>query len=117
VCDLQKFSDEETLQNAASWSTTYRDPNLHPEDWLYTGLLLLWGKVKAEVREALRQILVKEFLDLALTLFPVNLPPYVLLEVVDWLPGAAFFTRKEKIDLLVKATASCEQVVESRPYC
>jgi hypothetical protein len=55
--------------------------------------------------------IVAQLIDISLALAPLALPPYVLLEIVDWLPlYAALVPRKLKIDALIGCRRSIEQL-------
>ena len=48
--------------------------------------------------------------DIAFALYSFHLPPYVLLEIVDWLPGWCEIKRKKKIDLLIALKLSMDKL-------
>jgi hypothetical protein len=51
-------------------------------------------------------------LDIAVALCWLELPPYVLLEVIDWLAPLDGMSRKRKIDLLVGVHNSFQQIIK-----
>lgn len=51
-----------------------------------------------------------EIVDMV-TIWP-DLPPYVILEVIDWLPQASVMTHRKKIDLIYAVKASIRKLIE-----
>jgi len=56
----------------------------------------------------------KDILDITLSLLPLDLPPYVVLEIVDWLPGIHRHTHVDKIALIVAVRESARRVRTAR---
>ena len=56
-------------------------------------------------------------LQLIMTLTPLDLPPYVLLEVFDWLPLMRRVEHKPKIDLIIAVRNSARRVKASVALC
>ena len=49
-------------------------------------------------------------LDACLALAPLNIPPYVMLEILDWLPALQCVIAKEIIDLIVRVKQSVDKL-------
>ena len=49
-------------------------------------------------------------LDITIALYPLLLPPYVLLEIVDRMPFFDKVVRKTKIDLLINVKKSADRI-------
>ena len=53
-------------------------------------------------------------LGVAIALDPLDLPPYVLLEIVDWLPKMELWAHGKKIAIILKAQASMRRIKAAR---
>jgi hypothetical protein len=53
-------------------------------------------------------------LELCLTLVPLDLPPYVQLEIFDWLPLFAHVNHKRKIDLIINVRRCFHRIMAKR---
>jgi hypothetical protein len=51
---------------------------------------------------------------LALALYPLGLPAYVLLEIADRLPYLSYIYRRFKLDTIVGVLNSCDRIVAAR---
>ena len=56
-------------------------------------------------------------LDTALALAPLALPPYVLLEILEWLPRLRCHVHKQVIDLIEGVTRSVRRLCAARSEC
>jgi len=48
----------------------------------------------------------KQIIDICIAFAPIDLPAYVLLEIIDWLPFFICHERKTKLDLIVNVKKS-----------
>jgi hypothetical protein len=53
-------------------------------------------------------------LNVAIAMYALDLPPYTLLEIVDWLPHFHLAKRGDKIKLLIDVKRSCDAVMQRR---
>ena len=51
-----------------------------------------------------------QIIDVCIALAVFDLPPYVLLEIVDWLPLYEYVEHKKKIDLIVNVQQSIKKL-------
>ncbi len=58
-----------------------------------------------------------EILDICIALAESNLPPYVLLWIVDWLPNYKFVSHHKKIHLIESICASVRKFRERKEVC
>ena len=56
----------------------------------------------------------KEIIDVCIALASIDLPAYVLLEIIDWLPLFVYVDHKKKIDLIVNLKKSISKIFELR---
>ena len=49
-------------------------------------------------------------IDVCISLHLLDLPPYVLLEIIDWFDFYQFVNQKKKIDLIVNVRKSIEKI-------
>ena len=49
-------------------------------------------------------------IDVCISLHSLDLPPYVLLEIIDWFDFYQFVNQKKKIDLIVNVRKSIEKI-------
>jgi hypothetical protein len=55
-------------------------------------------------------------LDICIAFYPLYLPPYVILEIVDKFPfWETHVNRKKKIDYIIQIKKFCDALIESRP--
>lgn len=55
-----------------------------------------------------------EIIDICVALAPIDLPAYVLLEIIDWFPLFEYIQHKMKIDLIIRIKKSISKIVESK---
>jgi len=55
-----------------------------------------------------------QIIDICIALQSLNLPPYVLLEIIDWLPLFEYVDHKKKIDLIINVKKSISKIVENK---
>ena len=55
-----------------------------------------------------------QIIDISIALASIDLPPYVLLEIIDWLPLFEYVDHKKKIDLIVNLRKSIAKIFELR---
>jgi hypothetical protein len=54
-------------------------------------------------------------LDICIAFYPLDLPPYVLLEIVDRFPlWSTHVNRKKKIDYIIQIKRFCDNLVDQR---
>ena len=51
-------------------------------------------------------------IDICIALHTLNLPAYVLLEIIDWLPLFEYVKLKKKIDLIINVKKSIAKIFE-----
>jgi hypothetical protein len=70
----------------------------------------------SKLRESLKWINVQAILlDICIAFHPLDLPPYVLLEIVDKFPcWSTHVKRKKKIDYIIQIKRFCDSLVEKR---
>ena len=56
----------------------------------------------------------KEIIDVCIALASLDLPPYVLLEIIDWLPLFEYVDHKKKIDLIINVKKSISKIFENK---
>jgi hypothetical protein len=57
----------------------------------------------------------EQLLDICIALHPLDLPPYVILEIVDKIPfWSSHVNRKKKIDFIVQITNYCDGLIDAR---
>jgi hypothetical protein len=54
-------------------------------------------------------------LDICIAFHPLDLPPYVILEIVDWFPfWSTHVNHKKKIDCIIQIKRLCDSLIEKR---
>lgn len=53
-------------------------------------------------------------LDICIAMYPLDLPPYVLLEIFDFLPHMRWARHKAKIDLIIGVKKSANRIIANR---
>jgi hypothetical protein len=73
------------------------------------------NQVKA-LRNSLKWINVQAILlDICIAFHPLDLPPYVILEIVDKFPfWSTHVNRKKKIDYIIQIKQFCDALIEDR---
>jgi hypothetical protein len=68
------------------------------------------------LRSSLKWINVQaKLLDICVAFHPLDLPPYVLLEIVDKFPfWSTHVNRKKKIDYIIQVKKFCDDLIENR---
>ena len=51
-------------------------------------------------------------IDVCIAMYPLHIPPYVLLEIIDWFPFYNSVNRKKKIDLILNVKKSIEKILK-----
>jgi hypothetical protein len=89
-------------------------------DWPYNGEFaeqLRAHNIRAAlIHQSLKWINVQAvLLDICIALHPLDLPPYVLLEIVDRFPfWSTHVNRKKKIDYIIQIKRFCDDLIEKR---
>ena len=65
-------------------------------------LQLEWSKISNQI------------IDISIALASIDLPPYVLLEIIDWLPLFEYVDHKKKIDLIINLKKSISKIFENK---
>ena len=55
-----------------------------------------------------------QIIDVCIAFAAFDLPPYVLLEIVDWLPFFEYVDHKKKIDLIINLKKSISKILENK---
>ena len=55
-----------------------------------------------------------QIIDVCVALQKIDLPAYILLEIVDWSPLSAKSNRKKKIDLIINVKKSIENILKEK---
>jgi hypothetical protein len=56
-----------------------------------------------------------KLLDICIALYPLDLPPYVILEIVDRFPfWSTHVNHKKKIDYIIQIKRFCDALIDSR---
>lgn len=66
--------------------------------------------LRKEVSESLLVHVRNSIIEICILLFSVDLPPYVVLEIIDWLPNYVMVQHRCKIDLIYKCFASLRKI-------
>jgi hypothetical protein len=68
------------------------------------------------LRDSLKWINVQAtLLDICIAFYPLDLPPYVMLEIVDRFPfWSTHVNQKKKIDYIVQIKRFCDDLIEKR---
>jgi hypothetical protein len=68
------------------------------------------------LRSSLKWINVQAtLLDICIAFYPIRLPPYVILEIVDKFPlWETHVNRKKKIDYIIRIKNFCDKLVDAR---
>jgi hypothetical protein len=70
----------------------------------------------AALRKSLKWINVQAtLLDICIAFYPITLPPYVILEIVDKFPfWETHVNRKKKIDYIIQIKVFCDDLIDDR---
>ena len=55
-----------------------------------------------------------QIIDISIALASIDLPAYVLLEIIDWLPLFEYVDHKKKIDLIINLKKSISKIFENK---
>ena len=59
-------------------------------------------------------IVSSQIIDVCLAFHPLALPPYVLLEIIDWFPFYEYVDHKKKIDLILDLNKSISEIFKNK---
>lgn len=62
-----------------------------------------------ELKKEERRKLYEDILNMCISMHNLDLPPYVILEIIDQWPNSQYMTRYEKITLIEKVRDSCRK--------
>ena len=68
----------------------------------YNRTLIEWSKISPQI------------IDFCIALTSFDLPAYVLLEIIDWLPLFQYVDHKKKIDLIINLKKSISKIFENK---
>jgi hypothetical protein len=82
----------------------------------FVDLILSQNKSVVLLRKSLEWINVQAtLLDICIAFYPLDLPPYVLLEIVDRFPfWSTHVNRKKKIDYIIQIKLFCDALIDAR---
>ena len=90
---LKKKAENRSLRHTLTYYKTRNENNIKS---------LEWSKVSSEI------------IDVCVAFASLDLPPYVLLEIIDWLPFNIYVEHKKKIDLIVNLKKSISKIFENK---